>query len=93
MHELIDLSEQMQLAYAQKFVGEVLDVIPEGEAKGREGSGKLHGYSDNYIQLVFDSSTDMIGKVCRVKVTEAGVNESQGTLVRVLEDNLKSAAM
>lgn len=93
VHELIDLSEQMQLAYAQQFVGQVLDVIPEGEAKGREGSGKLQGYSDNYIQLVFDGSQDMIGKVCRVKLTEAGVNESQATLVRVLEGQLKSAAM
>lgn len=93
VHELIDLSEQMQLAYAKQFVGQVLDVIPEGEAKGHEGSGKLHGYSDNYIQLVFDGSMDMVGKVCRVKVTEAGVNESQATLVRVLEENLKSAAM
>ncbi|SHN76586.1 threonylcarbamoyladenosine tRNA methylthiotransferase MtaB [Paenibacillus sp. ov031] len=93
VHELIDLSEQMQLAYAKQFVGQVLDVIPEGEAKGHEGSGKLHGYSDNYIQLAFDGSMDMVGKVCRVKVTEAGVNESQATLVRVLEENLKSAAM
>lgn len=93
VHELIELSEQMQLAYAKQFVGQVLDVIPEGEAKGREGNGKLHGYSDNYIQLVFDGSLDMVGKVCRVKVTEAGVNESQATLVRVLEENLKSAAM
>ncbi|WP_340017982.1 tRNA (N(6)-L-threonylcarbamoyladenosine(37)-C(2))-methylthiotransferase MtaB [Paenibacillus sp. FSL H3-0457] len=93
VHELIDLSEQMQLEYAEQFVGQVLDVIPEGEAKGREGSGKLHGYSDNYIQLVFDGSMDMVGKVCRVKVVEAGVNQSQATLVRVLEENLKSAAM
>lgn len=93
VHELIDLSEQMQLEYAEQFVGQVLDVIPEGEAKGREGSGKLHGYSDNYIQLVFEGTMDMVGKVCRVKVVEAGVNESQATLVRVLEDNLKSAAM
>ncbi|MCW3791358.1 tRNA (N(6)-L-threonylcarbamoyladenosine(37)-C(2))-methylthiotransferase MtaB [Paenibacillus sp. LS1] len=93
VHELIDLSEQMQLEYATQFVGQVLDVIPEGEAKGREGSGKLHGYSDNYIQVVFEGTMDMVGKVCRVKVIEAGVNESQATLVRVLEDNLKSAAM
>ncbi|PQP85278.1 tRNA (N(6)-L-threonylcarbamoyladenosine(37)-C(2))-methylthiotransferase MtaB [Paenibacillus sp. PCH8] len=93
VHELIELSEQMQLDYAKQFVGEILEVIPEGEAKGREGSGKLHGYSDNYIQLVFDGTMDMVGKVCRVKVVEAGVNESQATLVRVLEENLKSAAM
>lgn len=57
------------------------------------GKWQLHGYSDNYIQLVFDGTMDMVGKVCRVKVVEAGVNESQATLVRVLEENLKSAAM
>ncbi|NOU68075.1 tRNA (N(6)-L-threonylcarbamoyladenosine(37)-C(2))-methylthiotransferase MtaB [Paenibacillus sp. LMG 31461] len=85
VHELIDLSEKMQLAYAQKFVGQVLEVIPERTYKGAPDSGLYSGYSDNYVQLVFDGSEDMIGQVCRVKVTEAGVNESKGQLVRILE--------
>lgn len=85
VHELIDLSEKMQLAYAQKFVGQVLEVIPERTYKGAPDSGLYSGYSDNYVQLVFEGSEDMIGQVCRVKVTEAGVNESKGQLVRVLE--------
>jgi threonylcarbamoyladenosine tRNA methylthiotransferase MtaB len=85
VHELIDLSEKMQLAYAQKFIGQVLEVIPERTYKGAPDSGLYSGYSDNYVQVVFDGSEDMIGQVCRVKVTEAGVNESKGQLVRVLE--------
>lgn len=85
VHELIDLSEKMQLAYAQQFVGQVLEVIPERTYKGAPDSGLFMGYSDNYVQLVFQGSEDMIGQVCRVKVTEAGVNESKGQLVRVLE--------
>jgi threonylcarbamoyladenosine tRNA methylthiotransferase MtaB len=85
VHELIDLSEKMQLAYAQKFVGQVLEVIPERTYKGAPDSGLYSGYSDNYVQLVFDGSEEMIGQVCRVKVTEAGVNESKGQLVRILE--------
>lgn len=85
VHELIDLSEKMQLAYAQKFVGQVLEVIPERTYKGAPDSGLYSGYSDNYVQLVFEGSEDMIGQVCRVKVTEAGVNESKGQLVRVLD--------
>ncbi|MGO4498452.1 tRNA (N(6)-L-threonylcarbamoyladenosine(37)-C(2))-methylthiotransferase MtaB [Paenibacillus sp. 2RAB27] len=85
VHELIDLSEKMQLAYAQKFVGQVLEVIPERTYKGAPDSGLYSGYSDNYVQLVFEGSEDMIGQVCRVKVTEAGVNESKGQLVRILE--------
>ncbi|WP_149093937.1 tRNA (N(6)-L-threonylcarbamoyladenosine(37)-C(2))-methylthiotransferase MtaB [Paenibacillus terrae] len=91
VHELIDLSEQMQLAYAERFVGQVLEVIPEVAPKGTEDSGMLHGYSDNYIQLVFEGTEDLVGKVCRVKLTKAGVNESEGQLVRVLENGLQTA--
>ncbi|MEK3951371.1 tRNA (N(6)-L-threonylcarbamoyladenosine(37)-C(2))-methylthiotransferase MtaB [Paenibacillus sp. FSL H7-0703] len=91
VHELIQLSEQMQLAYAKKFVGQVLEVIPEVAPKGTEDSGILHGYSDNYIQLAFEGTEDLVGKVCRVKLTKAGINESEGQLVRVLENGLQTA--
>ncbi|MCP3807607.1 tRNA (N(6)-L-threonylcarbamoyladenosine(37)-C(2))-methylthiotransferase MtaB [Paenibacillus sp. Lou8.1] len=91
VHELIQLSEQMQLAYAEKFVGQVLEVIPEVAPKGTEDSGILHGYSDNYIQLAFEGTEDLVGKVCRVKLTKAGINESEGQLVRVLENGLQTA--
>ncbi|SDW89066.1 tRNA (N(6)-L-threonylcarbamoyladenosine(37)-C(2))-methylthiotransferase MtaB [Paenibacillus sp. CF384] len=87
VHKLIDLSERMQLDYAKKYVGEVLDIIPEREHKGSEGSGLITGYSDNYIQVVFEGSESLIGELCRVKITEAGVNECRGQLVRVLDNN------
>ena len=83
MNSLI-FPRKCSLAYAQKFVGEVLEVIPERAYKGAPDSGLYMGYSDNYVQLVFEGSEEMIGQVCRVKVTEAGVNESKGQLVRVL---------
>ncbi len=86
VHKLIDLSEKMQLAYAEQFVGQVLDVIPERDYKGAPGQGLVMGYTDNYIQVVFNGDESLIGKLCRVKVTQAGVNECRGTLVRVLED-------
>jgi len=80
VHRLIDLSEEMQLAYARKFVGRELEVIPEREAKGREGTGLLSGYSDNYLHVVFPGEKAMIGGVVRVKMTEAGVNECRAEL-------------
>ncbi|WP_337101585.1 tRNA (N(6)-L-threonylcarbamoyladenosine(37)-C(2))-methylthiotransferase MtaB [Paenibacillus sp. YIM B09110] len=86
VHKLIDLSERMQLQYAKTFVGEVLDVIPERDYKGAPGTGLIMGYTDNYIQVVFEGSESLVGKLCRVKVTEAGVNECRATLVRVLDD-------
>jgi threonylcarbamoyladenosine tRNA methylthiotransferase MtaB len=86
VHELIDLSETMQLNYAKQFVGEVLEVIPERAHKGSDQKDSLiMGYSDNYMQLVFEGTEAMIGQVCKVKVVEAGVNESKGQLVRLLE--------
>lgn len=86
VHKLIDLSEKMQLAYAEQYVGQVLDVIPERDYKGAPGTGFVMGYTDNYIQVVFNGSESLIGKLCRVKITEAGVNECHGKLVRVLDD-------
>lgn len=88
VHKLIDLSEKMQLEYAQQYVGTVLDVIPEREYKGAPGEGLVMGYTDNYLQVIFDGSEDMIGQLCRVKITEAGVNECRGQFLRVMDSRL-----
>lgn len=89
VQELLLLSDSMKLAYAQKFVGDVLEVIPEGNAKEDRGSGRLHGYSDNYIQMEFDGSEELVGQLCRVKMTKAGVDASEGQLVRVMDNRAK----
>lgn len=86
VHKLIDLSEKMQLAYAEQYVGAVLDVIPERDYKGAPGTGLVMGYSDNYIQVIFEGTEALVGKLCRVKITEAGVNECRAQLVRILDD-------
>lgn len=91
VHQLIDLSERMQLAYAETFVGQVLDVIPERDEKGLSGEGRVTGFSDNYLQIRFDAPQDLTGKLCRVKLTEAGVNTCQGQLIRILDDATKQA--
>ncbi|RCX22756.1 threonylcarbamoyladenosine tRNA methylthiotransferase MtaB [Fontibacillus phaseoli] len=92
VQELIDLSEQMQLAYAEKFVGQVLDVIPERDEKGVWGNGFVTGFSDNYLQIKFDGSHDMAGKICRVKMTKADANTSEGQLVRVMDGTAQALA-
>ncbi|MDP5273077.1 tRNA (N(6)-L-threonylcarbamoyladenosine(37)-C(2))-methylthiotransferase MtaB [Chengkuizengella axinellae] len=84
VHELIDLSEKMQLEYAQKFEDQVIEVIPE-TVKDHNGKQWVVGHSDNYLQVMMEGTADLIGKVCKVKITEAGVNECKGTIVRVLE--------
>jgi len=91
VHELIDLSERMQLAYSEPFVGQVLDVIPERRSKADIENGMVTGYSDNYLQVVFKCSDSLVGKLCRVKVLEAGVNSCRGELVRVLDSERQFA--
>ncbi|MGZ9584999.1 tRNA (N(6)-L-threonylcarbamoyladenosine(37)-C(2))-methylthiotransferase MtaB [Paenibacillus marinisediminis] len=91
VQELIELSETMQLAYAKHFVGEVLDVIPERNSKGTLPAGYVMGHSDNYLQVMFEGDESLVGKLCRVKITEAGVNENRGVLVRVLDSSMDQA--
>jgi threonylcarbamoyladenosine tRNA methylthiotransferase MtaB len=76
----------MQLDYARRFVGDTLEVIPERTYKGAPDSGLMMGYSDNYLNVVFPGTEAMIGQICRVKLTEAGVNECKGELVSIAEE-------
>jgi threonylcarbamoyladenosine tRNA methylthiotransferase MtaB len=85
VRELIELSERLQLAYAKRYEGQVVDVIPERE-HGPAGSGMISGHSGNYLHVVMPGSPALIGQVCRVKIEKAGVNECTGTIVRVLEE-------
>jgi threonylcarbamoyladenosine tRNA methylthiotransferase MtaB len=85
VHRLIHLSNHLKLAYAEQYVGEVLEVIPERRYKEDPESGLYTGYTDNYMQVAFPANDEMIGKVCKVKITEPGVEYNKGTLVRVLD--------
>lgn len=85
VQEVIELSEQMQLRYAEQYVGDVVQVIPERQVKGKEHTGLIEGHSDNYLTVEFAGSEELFGEVCMVKITEPGVNACRGELVRVLD--------
>jgi threonylcarbamoyladenosine tRNA methylthiotransferase MtaB len=83
---LLELNQQLTLAYAQQFVGDVLEVIPERPYKEDPSSGMLMGYSDNYLNVVFPGDESMIGKICKVRLDEPGSEYCKGTFVRVLDN-------
>jgi threonylcarbamoyladenosine tRNA methylthiotransferase MtaB len=83
VERLIQLSKQLQKRYAEQFIGEVLDVIPEREVEDR--AGYYTGYSDNYLPIQFPASSDLVGKICRVRLDQADEDGGTGTFVRVLE--------
>ncbi|MDQ0161291.1 tRNA (N(6)-L-threonylcarbamoyladenosine(37)-C(2))-methylthiotransferase MtaB [Aeribacillus alveayuensis] len=86
VHRLIALSDQLAKEYASQFEGEVLDVIPEERYKENPESGLYEGYSDNYLKVVFPATEEMVGKIVKVKITEAGYPYNEGEFVRVVED-------
>ncbi|QBK26283.1 tRNA (N(6)-L-threonylcarbamoyladenosine(37)-C(2))-methylthiotransferase MtaB [Ureibacillus thermophilus] len=85
VHRLITLNDQLAKEYASRFEGEVLEVIPEEHVK-EIGPNMLAGYTDNYLRVVFEGSSDLIGKLVKVKITKAGYPYNEGQFVRILEE-------
>ncbi|MGM8364626.1 tRNA (N(6)-L-threonylcarbamoyladenosine(37)-C(2))-methylthiotransferase MtaB [Virgibacillus sp. W0181] len=83
VQRLIELSDQLAKVYASTFDKEVLEVIPEEQSE--KNSNLLIGYSDNYLKIQFPGTTDLIGKIVKVKLTEPGYPLNEGTFVRVMD--------
>lgn len=88
VHRLIELSNQLAKEYASQFEGEVLEVIPEELYKENPESGLYVGYTDNYLKVKFEAKEDMVGKLVKVKITQAGYPYNEGQFVRVMDDSI-----
>ncbi len=88
VHRLISLSDRLAKEYASQFDGEVLEIIPEEKHDGDTENSLYVGYSDNYLKVVFPGTEAMIGKIVKVKITEASYPYNQGQFVRVVNDEL-----
>ena len=86
VRKLIELSKRLTVKYARRFVGEVVEVIPEQPFKEDPDSGLYMGYSDNYLQVVFPADPEWVGKVCRVKIDRVDPEYCYGTFVRVVDE-------
>ena len=62
---LINLSNELNKAYIEKFKDQELEVILEERNKK---SGLLSGYTSNYIKLEADLPDEYIGKIQKIKV-------------------------
>lgn len=90
VEQMIKLSKKLQLHYAKKFVGSVIEVIPEKPYQGDQQNDLLVGYADNYLQVVFKGDPSMIGKICRVRIDQAGTEYSFGTFARMMVPSLQN---
>lgn len=88
--QLIELSNQLLTEYSNRFVGEILEVIPEDIVKDAPDQGLVVGHADNYLKIAFPGSADMIGKVCRVRIDSVGTDYCLGTFVRVMDVDVRN---
>lgn len=57
--DLIKLSNELEIEYANKFVGKVLDLIPEQKLNSKE----MIGHTSNFLQVVLPYDEKLIGEV------------------------------
>lgn len=82
---LIALSNELLADYSKRFVGDILEVIPEESVPQSPHGELVIGHADNYLKVAFNGSTDLIGKVCRVRIDAVGADYCSGTFVRVMD--------
>ena len=61
---MIAMGEQSAEAYAQRFVGTTVEVLPETVRE----DGRLEGYTDTYVPVVVSGGEE--GVLCQVYITE-----------------------
>lgn len=71
------LGENKQRTFAQKMLGQVVEVVVEGEGKG----GRSRGLSRNYLPVRFATEPGSAGRCRLVRITAAGGAELEGVVV------------
>ncbi|MBO7263702.1 MAG: tRNA (N(6)-L-threonylcarbamoyladenosine(37)-C(2))-methylthiotransferase MtaB [Alistipes sp.] len=61
---LEELSERLHKAFSERFLGEVREVLFESTDR----SGKMYGYTDNYLRVSVPYNTEYINQICKVRL-------------------------
>lgn len=73
VNELIALGEDLARRHVSRFVGQVLEVVPETWK-----DGVLDGHSSNYVRVRFAGPKELIGRIVAVVLADAGVPIASG---------------
>jgi len=77
---LLSIQKQITTEENQKYVGQTVEVLVEGEAK--PGSGRYLGKTRNKITVLFPGKPEWVGEFVWVKVDEASVAGLFGQVVK-----------
>ena len=61
---LEELSAKLHKSFSDKFLGQVREVLFESTDR----SGKMYGYTDNYLRVSVPYNTDYINQICKVRL-------------------------
>ncbi len=77
--KLIELNRINEKAFAEKYIGEVIDVLFEEEVE--LGSGVYTGYTRNYIKVNAKVDCNVSGKILNVKINSFEGEVAEGEIV------------
>ncbi len=75
--QLIILSNQLQLAYMNRFINKTLDFIPETYKEGY-----LIGHSSNYLKIKIKGKIDNIGKLLTIEIIKINFPYCMGKIIK-----------
>ena len=74
--ELINLSKELEIEYASKFINNIKDIIPEIEK-----DGYLIGHTDNYLNVKVRACSNLINKMISVRIIRQEYPYLMGELI------------
>ncbi len=81
---LVDLQQQISAEIWATDIGQIQDVLVEGESK--QGEGQLFGRTTWNRIVNFSGSSDLIGQIVSVKIINSFRNSHLGEIVQILGD-------
>ncbi|NLM26450.1 MAG: tRNA (N(6)-L-threonylcarbamoyladenosine(37)-C(2))-methylthiotransferase MtaB [Firmicutes bacterium] len=78
-HQLIQLSDEMAFQFHQQFLGEIVEVLVEGQE-----SDTVTGFTDNYLRVTGSFtkiSEELVGQLVKVKINSVDAHQLTGILV------------
>ena len=75
--DLIKLSDELELEYAKKFVGKVLDIIPEQKINAKE----MVGHTSNFLQVILPYDSNLIGKDISINIDKIVDGKIYGSIL------------
>ena len=64
VERLEELSAKLHKSFSEKFLGQVREVLFESTDR----SGKMYGYTDNYLRVSAPYNTELINQICKVRL-------------------------